>query len=77
MLCFIQNVFYNDTSLSDHGFVSLKMDLDNVEKGPGVWILNNNFLFEDEYVSKIKDLISKKTEDELYFAFDLVAQFKI
>jgi len=40
--------------------MSLNMDI--VERGPGVWILNYNFLFDDEYKMRIDDLISREVE---------------
>lgn len=63
---FVQKVYYHDTSFSDHGIVNLKLDLDQVEKGPGLGILNNQFLFEDEYVLKIRNLICNKKKNELF-----------
>jgi exonuclease III len=62
----VQNVFYNDTSFSDHALVVLKLDLDLVERGPGVWILNNCVLLEEEYINKIKALIQKEKQHALY-----------
>ena len=62
----IQNMYYNDTSLSDHSFMYLKCDFSNVERGPGVWILNNSLLQDEVYVEKVKELIRKETESDFF-----------
>lgn len=63
---FIQNIFHYDTSLSDHSFVEMKINFENVEKGPGLWILNNSLLTNDEYIEKIKNTIEEAKKCPLY-----------
>lgn len=40
---FIEDVFYKETSLSDHKMVLMRMNFKDEIKGPGVWILNTDF----------------------------------
>ncbi|CAG2191734.1 unnamed protein product [Mytilus edulis] len=62
----IQNVYYNLTSLSDHAFVILNVNCNNIEKGPGLWILNNTLLHNEQYVRRVKEIITVERENELY-----------
>lgn len=66
LISMVQNVRYNDSSLSDHGFVEMRMNLDDVEKGPGVWILNNLHLHNEEYVEKVNSIIEEEKNSPLY-----------
>lgn len=69
----VQNVYYNDTCFSDHCFVNLRLDLESdIEKRPGMWILNNLFLTENEYTFKIKRIIAESKTDDLYKAYPLI-----
>jgi len=63
---YIKNVFYKHTCISDHNFVYMKLDFAQTEIGPGIWVMNNNFLLEDEYHNKIIELIDKEKQDILY-----------
>ena len=47
------------TSISDHNMISLKMDFSLVERGPGVWILNNQLLDDCMYTTKIVSIIEE------------------
>jgi len=63
---YVKNIFYKDTTLSDHSFVYMKIDFTEVETGPGIWILNNTILCENEYQTKIITLIEREKLDQLY-----------
>ena len=63
---FVQCIRYYDTSLSDHSFVEMKYNFDDVEKGPGLWILNNTLLFNEEYVAQINKIIDDEKKCMLY-----------
>ncbi|CAG2201188.1 unnamed protein product [Mytilus edulis] len=60
------NVYYNTTSLSDHSFVIMNFNCSNIERGPGLWVLNNTLLCNEEYVRRVKEIISDEKENELY-----------
>jgi len=63
---FISQIYYRDTSLSDHSLVIMKLKFQNIVRGPGVWILNNQILGELEYRNKIIDLIGRERKCPLY-----------
>ncbi|CAG2242715.1 unnamed protein product [Mytilus edulis] len=63
---YVQNVYYNTTSLSDHSFVIMNFNCSNIERGPGLWVLNNTLLCNEEYVRRVKEIISDEKENELY-----------
>lgn len=63
---FVSHICYRETSLSDHSFVLLKFKCENIERGPGVWVLNNAILNETEYNMKITELIHKEKQCSLY-----------
>ncbi|CAC5405809.1 unnamed protein product [Mytilus coruscus] len=63
---YVQYVRYKDTSFSDHAFVEMKVIFDNVERGPGVWILNNTLLDNEEYVSKVIKIIEESKNCPLF-----------
>jgi hypothetical protein len=44
----------------------MKINLSNVEKGPGVWIFNNSFLQDECYVSKIRKIFADEIGSEFY-----------
>ncbi|CAC5416606.1 unnamed protein product [Mytilus coruscus] len=52
---YVQYVRYKDTSFSDHAFVEMKVIFDNVERGPGVWILNDTLLENEEICNRIAE----------------------
>lgn len=62
----IQNVFYNVTSLSDHAFVIMNINCNNIERGPGLWILNNTLLHNEQYIRRVREMIETEKENELY-----------
>ena len=69
---YIKNVYYSDTSFSDHSIVNLKIDFSDVEKGPGVWIFNNSFLQEETVVKKIKKIFEDEIGSEFYNEHPLI-----
>ena len=50
--------------LSDHCFVELELQIQNVIRGPGLWKLNNSLLTDQDYVSEINSII-RKSEQQL------------
>ncbi len=62
----VRNIYYNDSSFSVHSIVNMKINLSNVEKGPGVWIFNNSFLQDECYVSKIRKIFADEIGSEFY-----------
>jgi len=50
----------------------MKIDLSNVEKGPGVWIFNNSFLQDDCYVSNIIKIFADEIGSEVYELHPLI-----
>lgn len=66
LTCMVQSVNYYDTSFSDHGFVELRMNFNEIEKGPGVWILNNIHLQNEEYIEKVNRIIEDEKKCPLY-----------
>ena len=65
----IQNVYYQETSFSDHDFMYLRCDFSQVQKGPGLWILNNTYLQDEKYVQKVKQIIENETKSDLYDSY--------
>lgn len=63
---FVQYVNYKDTSLSDHSFVELKVIFDHVERGPGVWILNNTLLDNEDFITNIYSIIEEGKKCPLF-----------
>jgi len=63
---YIKNVFYKHTTMSDHNFIYMKIDFSLMERGPGVWIFNNQFLQEENFKKEIRCLIEKEKTDILF-----------
>lgn len=63
---FIDNIRFKETSLSDHKFLTFNLDWSNMQRGPGVWILNTQILKNENYVSTVKEMIEKEKEDRMY-----------
>ncbi|CAG2243758.1 unnamed protein product [Mytilus edulis] len=63
---FVQSVYHFDTTISDHCFVEMKMNFEKIERGPGLWILNNTFLKNEEYISKIRNIIEEEKQSTLF-----------
>ncbi|CAC5423427.1 unnamed protein product [Mytilus coruscus] len=66
MSSFVQSLYYNVTSMSDHSFVIKNLNCTCIERGPGLWVLNNTLLFNEKYVQRVKDIISQEKESELF-----------
>ena len=62
----VQNVYYNETSLSDHTYVFMNFSCCVVEKGPGLWVLNNTVLSNEIYVKRVKEIIADSVNCEMY-----------
>lgn len=56
---FVRNIYYVETTLSDHSMVVLYFRNEDVERGPGLWILNNELLHDEIYEENIIWLIEK------------------
>jgi len=63
---FVNHIYYKETTFSDHSFVSMRMNFNKIERGPGVWILNNLILDETEYNKKILEIIEQEKYCPLY-----------
>ncbi len=66
LLVNVVNCFIKYTTLSDHNMVFLKLDMSRVERGSGVWILNNTLLEDPAYCLKIRDFIRKDVDCPLF-----------
>lgn len=66
MRAFVKNIFYKETTFSDHSFIFMKLDFSTRDIGPGIWVLNNNFLYENEYCLKIQKLMETEKMCDLY-----------
>ncbi|XP_055955434.1 exodeoxyribonuclease-like [Patella vulgata] len=66
------NIWTTHTKLSDHSLVSLLFDLNEVDRGPGMWILNNTLLNNINYVETIKKIINDKLNCSLYKEYPLI-----
>jgi len=60
------NSFYRLSSFSDHSYVCIKLDFNEIERGPGMWIFNNTLLNDDLFCSRIHDVINKELQCPLY-----------
>lgn len=63
---FVKNVYYKHNTFSDHSSVVMRIDFSEVERGAGVWILNNSLLEDKDYVDKISKLIENEKTCRLY-----------
>lgn len=63
---YVKYICYKETTLSDHSFIYMKIDFSNIDKGKGVWILNNKFLDEKEYHDKIINVVQRAKTNPLY-----------
>lgn len=63
----VRNINYVETTLSDHSLVVLYFDNEDVERGPSLWILNNELLYDEiNYMEKNIRLIEKEKDCMLY-----------
>ncbi|KAK2816439.1 hypothetical protein Q7C36_022710 [Tachysurus vachellii] len=63
---FIEKIKYEETSFSDHKFLFFKLDWSQMQRGPGVWILNTQILKNEDYAAKVKEIIEKEKENGMY-----------
>ena len=63
---FVKCVYYKHNCFSDHSFVVINVDFNLVERGPGLWIFNNNLLDDEDFVEKIEQLIQKEKQCPLF-----------
>lgn len=67
ILCaYVRNIFYVETTMSDHSMVVMNFDTDVSERGPGVWIHNNLLLHDEYYVNKVQELIENEKQCILF-----------
>ena len=45
--------------LSDHSFVELELETEEVIRGPGLWKLNTSLLYDSKYIEQINDILTK------------------
>lgn len=61
ILCvYVRNIFYVETTMSDHSMIVMNFNTEVCERGPGVWIHNNLLLYDEMYVIKVQELIEKE-----------------
>lgn len=58
--------FYKDSSFSDHSIGFMKFDFEIIEKGPGIWVLNNCLLDEERYYNRVSEIIEEQEQCPLY-----------
>lgn len=63
--CFIDDVLYKETTLSDHKMVLIRMDFKREMKGPGVWILNTEILKHESLKNGIENLLDEEKKDAM------------
>ncbi|VDI83663.1 Hypothetical predicted protein [Mytilus galloprovincialis] len=68
----VQNVYYNETSFSDHTYVFMNFNFCVVERGPGIWVLNNTVLSNVNYVKRVKEIIVESMNCSLYDSEPLI-----
>ena len=66
MKSYVRNIFYVETTLSDHSMVVMYFNNNACERGPGLWIHNNMLLNDDTYRTKIIEIIEKEKSCMLY-----------
>ncbi|CAC5423399.1 E3.1.11.2 [Mytilus coruscus] len=68
----VQNVYYNETSFSDHTYVFMNFNFCVVERGLGTWVLNNTVLSNVNYVKRVKEIIVESINCSLYDSEPLI-----
>jgi len=63
--CFIDDIIYKETTLSEHKMAFIRMDFKREMKGPGVWILNTEFKFT-KFKKGIDHLLEEEKKDAMY-----------
>ena len=59
----IQKVNFESTKLTDHKIIRNQI-ANQIEKGPGVWIFNNNHLKNTDFTEKMSPLLKQYTESQ-------------
>lgn len=62
----VDNIYYKETSLSDHKILWVRVDLSGVKRGPGLWVLNVDLLKERGFKERIEDLIKEEQKNQMY-----------
>lgn len=57
MMSFVRDVTIKPGYRTDHCLVAMKMQIAEVERGPGIWKFNESILQDDEYVDIVKNTI--------------------
>lgn len=65
LLTNVQHSYIRCTSFSDHEVLITKMNINKIETGPGLWIMNNTYLCDTQYQIQIRELIESKIEMSL------------
>ena len=55
---------------TDHSFIGIEIDQQEIERNPGFWKFNNSILFEDKYVRMVKDIINETILEYIDFQGD-------
>lgn len=63
---YVKDIYYFETTLSDHSIVVLYFKNDDVERGPGILILNNLLFSDDIYKEKIVESMEIEKDCILY-----------
>jgi exonuclease III len=66
MECYLEDIYYKETGLSDHKMIVWKIDFNKEKRGPGVWILNSEILGDENYRKGIEELLGREKEDGMY-----------
>lgn len=67
ILCvYVRNIFYVETTMSDHSMIVMNFNTDVSERGPGVWIHNNLLLNDEYYVNKVQEVIENEKQCILF-----------
>ena len=61
---------YEHTLSSDHKIFRMKL-AQEVDSGPGIWIFNNTLLEDEDFVKKVKDIISEYAIDQPFSSHKL------
>lgn len=62
----IRNIYYKETGFSDHNYLYSKIDFTEVERGPGIWVLNAGLLKEFAYCKRVKRTIIWNIKNTLF-----------
>lgn len=71
-MTYTKNIFYRLSSFSDHSYVCIHVDFNEIDRGPGMWVLNNTLLNDVYYCSRIEQMITESTLCPLYIREKLV-----